>query len=123
MPSKGINVGRAHFSWMDSKHSKNSHIVSNAKLYCLDRRYILLTRTHINLSLNLISFIGKLENVIPIVKIMGHFMNNLYSLEQKVEVAVPHSVKIQRRAKEAKTSQTFLAKISKGGKYELVNLQ
>ena len=108
---------------MDSKYSKNSHIVSNAKLYCLDRRYILLTQPHINLSLNLISFIGKLENVIPIVKIMGHFMNNLYSLEQKVEVAVPHSVKIQRRAKEAKTSQMFLAKISKGGKYELVNLQ
>ena len=49
---------------------------------------------------DLISLIGKLENVITIVKMMGHFMNNLYSLEEKAFVAKPHSVRITPRAKE-----------------------
>ena len=42
-------------------------------------------------------------------------MNNIYSLEQKVEVAVPHSVKIQKQAKEdAKLHNSFLQKSQKG---------
>ena len=46
---------------------------------------------------------------------MGHFMNNLYSLEQKAEVAVPHSVNIKIRAKEdAKLHICFLQKSQKG---------
>ena len=46
---------------------------------------------------------------------MGHFMNNLYSLEQKAEVAVPHSVNIKIRAKEdAKLHKCFLQKSQKG---------
>ena len=36
--------------------------------------------------------IGKLENVITIFKIMGHFMNNLYSSKIKAEKASPHNI-------------------------------
>ncbi len=48
---------------------------------------------------DLLSLIGKLENVITIVKMMGHFMNNLYALEEKAFVAKPHAVKITPRAR------------------------
>ena len=48
---------------------------------------------------DLLSLIGKLENVITMVKMMGHFMNNLYSLEEKAFAAIPHTVKITARAK------------------------
>ncbi len=48
---------------------------------------------------DLLSLIGKLENVITMVKMMGHFMNNFYSLEEKAFAAKPHSVKITARAK------------------------
>ena len=64
---------------------------------------------------NLISLIGKLENVITMVKMMGHFMNNLYALKEKTEVAHPHSVLIPTRAKEdAKLHKVFLRKAQKG---------
>ena len=48
---------------------------------------------------DLISLIGKLENVITVVKMMGHFMNNLYALEKKAFATKPHAVKITPRAK------------------------
>ena len=48
---------------------------------------------------DLASLIGKLENVITIVKMMGHFMNNLYALKDKAESASPHSVAITHRVK------------------------
>ena len=48
---------------------------------------------------DLLSLIGKLENVITVVKMMGHFMNNLYALEEKAFAALPHAVKITPRAK------------------------
>ena len=64
---------------------------------------------------DLLSLIGKLDNVVTILKMMGHFMNNIYSLDQKAEVAFPHSVKIQRRAKEdVKLHKIFLQKSQKG---------
>ena len=64
---------------------------------------------------DLISLIGKLENVITMVKMMGHFMNNFYALKMKTEVAVPHSVLITNRVKEdAKLHKTFLEKAQKG---------
>ena len=64
---------------------------------------------------DLISLIGKLENVITIVTMMGHFMNNLYSLEEKAFAAIPHSVKIPQRAKEdAKLHRTCLEKARQG---------
>ena len=72
---------------------------------------------------DLLSLIGKLENVITTVKMIGHFMNNLYSKEQKAKVSIPNLLKIQRRAKEnAKLHHCFL-KISKRNKYELSNLR
>ena len=48
---------------------------------------------------DLLSLIGKLENVITMVKMMGHFMNNFYSLEEKAFAAKPHSIRITARAK------------------------
>ena len=60
---------------------------------------------------DLLSLIGKLENVITIVKMMGHFMNNLYSLEEKAFAAKPHAVKITPRAKaDAELHKKCLAK-------------
>ena len=53
----------------------------------------LITRKTISHA-DLLSLIGKLENMITIVKMMGHFMNNLYALEEKAFVAKPHAVKI-----------------------------
>ena len=63
---------------------------------------------------DLLSLIGKLENVITTVKMIGHFMNNLYSKEQKAKVSIPNLLKIQRRAKEnAKTPSLFIENIKK----------
>ena len=59
----------------------------------------LLTRKSISHA-DLLSLIGKLENVITVVKMMGHFMNNLYSLEEKAFAAKPNAVRITARARE-----------------------
>ena len=64
----------------------------------------------------LLSIIRKLENVITIVNVMGHFMNDIYSLEKKAEVSVPHSVKVQKRAKENAILHTFFLQKSQKGK-------
>ena len=48
---------------------------------------------------DLLSLIGKLEHVITVIKMMGHFMNNLYSLEEKAYKAKPHAIKISGRVK------------------------
>ena len=58
----------------------------------------LITRKTISHA-DLLSLIGKLENGITMVKMMDHFMNNLYSLEEKAFAAIPHTVKITARAK------------------------
>ena len=64
---------------------------------------------------DLLSLIGKLENVITMVKMMGHFMNNLYSLEEKAFAAIPHAVKITARAKaDAKLHKKCLVKARDG---------
>ena len=48
---------------------------------------------------NLKSLIGKLENVIIMVKMMGHFMNSMYALEMKA-CNSDHNVRISKNAKE-----------------------
>ena len=48
---------------------------------------------------NLRSLIGKLENVVIIIKMMGHFMNNLYALELKSSNS-KHNIRLSQRAKE-----------------------
>ena len=64
---------------------------------------------------DLMSLIVELENSVTIVKMMGRFIHNTCSIYQKAEVAVPHSVKIQRRAKEdANLHKCFLQKCQKG---------
>ena len=45
------------------------------------------------------SLIGKLENVIIMIKMMGHFMNNLYALEIKA-CDFDHNIKITKNARE-----------------------
>ena len=61
------------------------------------------------------SIIGKLENVITIFRIMGHFMNNLYSLKIKAEKASPHNVKITSQAKaDFRLHLQFLSLASQG---------
>ena len=61
------------------------------------------------------SIIGKLENVITIVKMMGHFMNNMYALLDKAELAIPHAVVIPTRAKEdARLHRQLLEKAKSG---------
>ena len=45
------------------------------------------------------SLIGKLENVVIIIKMMGHFMNNLYALELKSSNS-KHNIRLSQRAKE-----------------------
>ena len=63
---------------------------------------------------NLKSLIGKLEHVIMIVHIMGHFMNNLCALEMQA-ASSKHNVKIANRAKEdAKLHLKFL-QLAKSG--------
>ena len=75
---------------------------------------MLISRKSISHS-DLLSLIGKLENVITIVKMMGHFMNNLYSLEEKAFAAKPHAVRITPRAKEdAKLHKKCLEKAHAG---------
>ena len=56
---------------------------------------MLISRKSISHS-DLLLLIRKLENVITIVKMMGHFMNNLYSLEEK---AFADNAKSKRRCK------------------------
>ena len=64
---------------------------------------------------DLLSLIRKLENVITIVKMMGHFMKNLPSLEEKALESIPHSVRITATAKaDAKLHLKFLEKDRNG---------
>ena len=46
------------------------------------------------------SLLGKLEHVITILSMMGHFMNNLYALEIKAAKSIPHNQKIPKIVKE-----------------------
>ena len=61
------------------------------------------------------SLIGKLENVITIFHLMGHFMNNIYSLEMKASKHPNHNELIPTRVKEDfKLHQKFLASVHRG---------
>ena len=46
------------------------------------------------------SILGKLEHVITMLAMMGHFMNNLYALEIKAAKSISHNQKILNRVKE-----------------------
>ena len=60
------------------------------------------------------SLIGKLENVIIITKIQGHFMNNLYALEMKSSKS-KHNIKVTRNARKyAELHIQFLEKARLG---------
>ena len=60
------------------------------------------------------SLIGKLENVIIIIKMMGHFMNNMYALEIKASTS-NHNIRLSQRAKEdAKIHIEFLKQAEVG---------
>ena len=60
------------------------------------------------------SLIGKLENVIIITKMQGHFMNNLYALEMKSS-ETKHNIKVTRNArKDAELHIHFLEKARLG---------
>ena len=64
--------------------------------------------------IDLKSLIGKLENVIIIIKIMGHFMNNLYALEMESSES-KHNTKFTRNVrKDAKLHVQFLEKARLG---------
>ena len=61
------------------------------------------------------SLVGKLENVIIVLKIMGHFMNNIYALEIKLSKNLQHNEKIHLRLKEDfKLHLKFLSNVYQG---------
>ena len=61
------------------------------------------------------SLIGKLENVITVLKIMGHFMNNLYALEIKLSKNPQHNETIPLQVKEDfKLHLKFLSSVHEG---------
>ena len=61
------------------------------------------------------SLVGKLENVITVLKIMGHFMNNIYALEIKLSKNPQHNEKIPLRVKEDfRLHLKFLSSVHRG---------
>jgi hypothetical protein len=65
-----------------------------------------------------------LENVITIIKMMGHFMNNLYALKEKAKATLPHSVPVSARAKaDAKLHKKFLEQAKIGVNMNLLTFR
>ena len=56
------------------------------------------------------SLIGKLENVIIMIKMMGHFMNNLYALERKSSESKHNTKLLEMLVKTRNSTYSFLIK-------------